>query len=94
MIVIPNEDKRADVSRPKRSQKRLVIAPVPHISNARSAKPLRQAGEIAGLEWSHHQCTTADALAYGLEKEVDETSPLSDIGGGNFDACNPEVGQP
>src|SRR3954464_12838341 len=53
----------------------------------------KEAGEIAGLPVSRivHEPTAA-ALAYGLDKESDQTILVFDLGGGTFDVSLLEIG--
>src|SRR4029078_6474780 len=54
----------------------------------------KEAGEIAGLTVSRIvNEPTAAALAYGLDKESDQTILVFDLGGGTFDVSLLEIGE-
>src|SRR6185369_5006947 len=54
----------------------------------------KEAGEIAGLNVSRIvNEPTAAALAYGLDKETDQTILVFDLGGGTFDVSLLEIGE-
>jgi len=54
----------------------------------------KEAGEIAGLNVSRIvNEPTAAALAYGLDKEEDQTILVFDLGGGTFDVSLLEIGE-
>ncbi|NTV31246.1 molecular chaperone DnaK [candidate division WWE3 bacterium] len=69
------------------------VITVPAYFNDSQRQATKQAGEIAGLEVKRIiNEPTAAALAYGLDKTVNETIAVYDLGGGTFDISILEVG--
>src|SRR3989449_9591363 len=67
---------------------------VPAYFNDSQRQATKQAGEIAGMEVVRTiNEPTAAALAYGLDKNKDETIAVYDLGGGTFDISILEVGE-
>src|SRR5690606_38628823 len=72
--------------------KKAVIT-VPAYFNDAERQATKDAGTIAGLEVERIvNEPTAAALAYGLEKEEDQTILVFDLGGGTFDVSILELG--
>ena len=66
---------------------------MPAYFNDAQRQATKEAGEIAGLTVSRIiNEPTAAALAYGLEKEDDQTILVFDLGGGTFDVSLLEIG--
>jgi molecular chaperone DnaK len=69
-----------------------VVITVPAYFGQNEKEATRQAGELAGLNVRHIiPEPTAAALAYGLERDADETILVYDLGGGTFDVTLIEV---
>ncbi len=73
------------------------VITVPAYFNDSQRKATKDAGEIAGLKVERIiNEPTAAALAYGLDKKVEQTIAVFDLGGGTFDISileiDPEVG--
>ncbi|MEJ2147410.1 MAG: molecular chaperone DnaK [Acidobacteriota bacterium] len=70
------------------------VITVPAYFNDSQRQATKDAGKIAGLEVLRLvNEPTAAALAYGLDKEKDETIAVFDFGGGTFDISILEVGE-
>ena len=70
------------------------VITVPAYFNASQRQATKDAGRIAGLEVMRIiNEPTAAALAYGLDKNTDETILVFDLGGGTFDVSILEVGE-
>ncbi|HEY6291795.1 MAG TPA: molecular chaperone DnaK [Terriglobia bacterium] len=70
------------------------VITVPAYFNDSQRQATKDAGKIAGLEVLRIvNEPTAAALAYGLDKEKDETIAVYDFGGGTFDISILEVGE-
>lgn len=70
------------------------VITVPAYFNDSQRQATKDAGKIAGLEVERIvNEPTAAALAYGLEKEEDQTILVYDLGGGTFDVSILELGQ-
>ncbi|MBO0721286.1 MAG: molecular chaperone DnaK [Blastocatellia bacterium] len=70
-----------------------VVLTVPAYFNDAQRQATKDAGQIAGLNVLRIiNEPTAAALAYGLEKKVNETILVFDLGGGTFDVSILEVG--
>jgi molecular chaperone DnaK len=70
------------------------VITVPAYFNDSQRQATKDAGKIAGLEVLRIiNEPTAAALAYGLDKETDETILVFDLGGGTFDVSLLEVGE-
>lgn len=70
------------------------VVTVPAYFNDAQRQATKEAGEIAGLEVLRLVPEpTAASLAYGLEKEADETILVFDLGGGTFDVSLLEIGE-
>ena len=66
---------------------------VPAYFNDAQRQATKEAGEIAGLNVQRIvNEPTAAALAYGLDKETDQTILVFDLGGGTFDVSLLEIG--
>ncbi|NGO69809.1 molecular chaperone DnaK [Streptomyces boncukensis] len=69
------------------------VITVPAYFNDAERQATKEAGEIAGLEVLRIiNEPTAAALAYGLDKEDDQTILVFDLGGGTFDVSLLEIG--
>ncbi|MBI4829499.1 MAG: molecular chaperone DnaK [Nitrospinae bacterium] len=69
------------------------VITVPAYFNDAQRQATKDAGKIAGLEVKRIiNEPTAAALAYGLDKQKDETVAVYDLGGGTFDISVLEVG--
>jgi molecular chaperone DnaK len=69
------------------------VITVPAYFNDAQRQATKDAGKIAGLEVKRIiNEPTAAALAYGLDKETDETILVFDLGGGTFDVSVLEIG--
>jgi len=69
------------------------VITVPAYFNDAQRQATKEAGEIAGLNVQRIiNEPTAAALAYGLEKEHDQTILVFDLGGGTFDVSLLEIG--
>jgi molecular chaperone DnaK len=70
------------------------VITVPAYFNDSQRQATKDAGEIAGLKVERLvNEPTAAALAYGLDKESDQTIAVYDFGGGTFDISILEVGE-
>ncbi len=70
------------------------VITVPAYFNDSQRQATKDAGQIAGLEVKRIiNEPTAAALAYGLDKNADETILVFDLGGGTFDVSILEVGE-
>ena len=70
------------------------VITVPAYFNDSQRQATKDAGKIAGLEVSRIiNEPTAASLAYGLDKEEDETILVFDLGGGTFDVSVLDVGE-
>jgi molecular chaperone DnaK len=70
------------------------VITVPAYFNDAQRQATKDAGQIAGLEVMRIvNEPTAAALAYGLDKQKDETIAVYDFGGGTFDISILEVGE-
>jgi molecular chaperone DnaK len=70
-----------------------VVITVPAYFNDDQRQATKDAGKIAGLEVKRIiNEPTAAALAYGLDKETDQTILVFDLGGGTFDVSVLEIG--
>src|ERR1700723_2215140 len=69
-----------------RPQEVSAVITVPAYFNDDQRQATKDAGQIAGLEVKRIiNEPTAASLAYGLDKESDQTTPVYDLGGGTFD---------
>src|SRR5689334_9738175 len=69
------------------------VITVPAYFSDAQRQATKEAGEIAGLNVSRIvNEPTAAALAYGLDKEADQTILVFDLGGGTFDVSLLEIG--
>jgi molecular chaperone DnaK len=69
------------------------VITVPAYFNDAQRQATKDAGKIAGLEVKRIiNEPTAAALAYGLDKEADQTILVFDLGGGTFDVSVLEIG--
>ncbi|MBA2444925.1 MAG: molecular chaperone DnaK [Nocardioidaceae bacterium] len=70
------------------------VITVPAYFNDAQRQATKEAGEIAGLNVQRIvNEPTAAALAYGLDKETDQTILVFDLGGGTFDVSLLEIGE-
>ncbi|GAB3401095.1 Hsp70 family protein [Flindersiella endophytica] len=70
------------------------VITVPAYFNDSQRQATKEAGEIAGLNVQRIiNEPTAAALAYGLDKESDQTILVFDLGGGTFDVSLLEIGE-
>ncbi len=84
---------KADASSYLGSEVKKAVVTVPAYFNDAQRKATKQAAEIAGLEVERIiNEPTAAALAYGLDKNNDETIAVFDFGGGTFDITVLEIG--
>ncbi len=69
------------------------VITVPAYFNDAQRQATKEAGQIAGLEVLRIiNEPTASSLAYGLDKETDQTILVFDLGGGTFDVSVLEIG--
>ncbi len=69
------------------------VITVPAYFNDAQRQSTKDAGQVAGLEVKRIiNEPTAAALAYGMDKQADETIAVYDLGGGTFDISILEVG--
>src|SRR6202162_3469785 len=69
------------------------VITVPAYFNDRQPQSTKDAGKIAGLDVKRIiNEPTAASLAYGLDKESDQTILVFDLGGGTFDVSALEIG--
>src|SRR5213080_4566514 len=69
------------------------VITVPAYFSDAQRQATKEAGQVAGLTVSRIvNEPTAAALAYGLEKETDQTILVFDLGGGTFDVSLLEIG--
>src|SRR5260370_2195978 len=69
------------------------VITVPAYFNDAQRQATKDAGTIAGLDVRRIiNQPTAASLAYGLDKESDQTILVFDLGGGTFDVSGPEIG--
>ena len=70
------------------------VITVPAYFNDSQRQATKDAGKIAGLEVLRIiNEPTASSLAYGLDKKIDETIAVYDLGGGTFDISILDVGE-
>ena len=70
------------------------VITVPAYFSDAQRQATKEAGEIAGLNVQRIvNEPTAAALAYGLDKEADQTILVFDLGGGTFDVSLLEIGE-
>src|ERR671915_742895 len=70
------------------------VITVPAYFNNAQRQATKEAGQIAGLEVLRIiNEPTAAALAYGLDKETDQTILVFDLGGGTFDVSILDIGE-
>src|SRR5687768_1855775 len=70
------------------------VITVPAYFNDAERTATKEAGQIAGLEVLRIiNEPTAAALAYGLDKETDQTILVFDLGGGTFDVSVLDIGE-
>src|SRR5216117_970209 len=70
------------------------VVTVPAYFDDAQRQATKEAGQIAGLEVLRIiNEPTADALAYGLDKQHDQTILVFDLGGGTFDVSLLEIGE-
>src|ERR671927_372411 len=70
------------------------VITVPAYFNDSQRQATKDAGKIAGLEVKRIiNEPTAASLAYGLEKETDQTILVFDLGGGTFDVSVLQIGE-
>src|SRR5207249_11930035 len=70
------------------------VITVPAYFDDAQRQATKEAGEIAGLEVLRIiNEPTAAALAYGLDKETDQTILAFDLGGGTFDVSVLDIGE-
>src|SRR6185503_21113748 len=69
-----------------------VVVTVPAYFNDDQRQATKDAGKVAGLDVKRNiNEPTAAALAYGLDKEDDQTILVFDLGGGTFDVSVLEI---
>ncbi len=84
---------KTDASSYLGSEVKKAVITVPAYFNDAQRKATKQAAEIAGLDVERIiNEPTAAALAYGLDKNNDETIAVFDFGGGTFDVTILEIG--
>jgi len=85
---------KEDASKYLGEEVRQAVITVPAYFNDSQRQATRNAGQIAGLEVMRIvNEPTAAALAYGLDKQANETILVFDLGGGTFDVSLLEVGE-
>ena len=78
---------------PRRRRSTDAVVTVPAYFNDSQRQATKDAGKIAGLNVKRIiNEPTAAALAYGLDKEADQTILVCDLGGGTFDVSILEMG--
>ena len=78
---------------PRRDASTRAVITVPAYFNDDQRQATKDAGKIAGLDVKRIiNEPTAASLAYGLDKETDQTILVFDLGGGTFDVSVLEIG--